>query len=103
MPHGIALKKSGKVDFYWNYRLTDTQSPIPLNKEITAQFLDVQLNFDAFYLYDLKQTITRISLNYDDKICLENSKQVQFGRDIVVDFDDMFQYKLNSHVNFYSA
>lgn len=41
MPHGIALKKSGKVDFYWNYRLTDTQSPIPLNKEITAQFLDV--------------------------------------------------------------
>jgi hypothetical protein len=70
MPYSVALRRSKCVDIYWNYNLIDTID-IGMTPEKTK---DVEINFFAYYIQDVKNNIRIIELNDKGNVSLKESR-----------------------------
>jgi hypothetical protein len=70
MPYSIALRRSKCVDIYWNYNLIDTID-IGMTPDKTK---DIEINFFAYYIQDIKNNIRIIELNEKGNVSHKESR-----------------------------
>lgn len=64
---GIALRDSGKVDFYWNStRVSSTEET----------FTDVYINFESIYLVRKDGSKLEVKTKWDTRVSLEVAEEV---------------------------
>lgn len=64
---GIALRDSGKVDFYWNSTRVSTSE---------ETFADIDINFEAIYLVRKDGSKLEVKTKWDTRVSLEVAEEV---------------------------
>lgn len=93
---GVSLRKSGHVDFYWNYfRVSSSET-----YDSSTIHDDVDMSFDSCYLKEAGSGFFKeIKHTWAERIGIEVARQDEVSK--LLNFEQLFQLRIKNHVNFY--